>query len=250
MASAQVRETLVQDPVAIFVKQAERADRMAFIRKVYSILTAQLLLTVVIAAPFQTMSNRALVDNQWMLVISTFVMCATMCSMWCCNGAKLLRKFPTNYGLMFALTAALGVIVGYTSAMYTWQSVALAAGITTGIFASMTVYAWTTKSDFTGYGPYLFAAIMSLCMFGFTLSILGFCGVHIEWAIMLYNLMGVLLFTFYIVYDTQLIIGAANGQEHKFQFTIDDYCFAALNLYLDIINLFLRLLRLLGERRR
>jgi len=62
---------------------------------------------------------------------------------------------------------------------------------------------------------------------------------------MLYDFLGVLLFTFFIVFDTQMIIGG----NHKVQFSIDDYCFAALNLYLDIINLFLHILALLGDRK-
>jgi len=48
---------------------------------------------------------------------------------------------------------------------------------------------------------------------------------------------GALLFSFYIVYDTQKMLGSYGG--HKVQFSVDDYCFAALNLYLDVINLFL-----------
>merc|ERR1719343_1370915 len=63
---------------------------------------------------------------------------------------------------------------------------------------------------------------------------------------MMYDFVGVLLFTFYIVYDTQLIIGGS----HKVQFSIDDYCFAALNLYLDVINLFQQILRLLGDQKK
>ena len=57
---------------------------------------------------------------------------------------------------------------------------------------------------------------------------------------------GCLLFSCYIVYDTQLIVG---GQHKKHQFGVDDYVFAALNIYLDIINLFVYLLRLLNSRR-
>merc|ERR1719336_2896310 len=117
-----------------------------------------------------------------------------MCCMICC--AEVLRKYPGNYIFLLVLTSCMGVTVGFTSAMYTWQSVVLAAGITVGIFFALTVYAWTTKTDFTGFGPYLFVALMSLCMFGFALSILGFCGVHIQWAIMGYNFIGVILFSF------------------------------------------------------
>merc|ERR1719375_1213513 len=96
-------------------------------------------------------------------------------------------------------------------------------------------------TDFTGFGPYLFAGLMVLCMFGLVLSILGWCGVRIDWLLMFYDACGVLLFTFYIVYDTQLILGEWGG--HQQQFGLDDYVFAALNLYLDIINLFLYILR-------
>jgi len=62
----------------------------------------------------------------------------------------------------------------------------------------------------------------------------------------IYACAGATLFSFYIVYDTQLIVG---GTHKKHQFSIDDYAFAALNLYMDIINLFLMLLSLLGNRK-
>mmetsp|Transcript_74279 Transcript_74279/g.192990 ORF Transcript_74279/g.192990 Transcript_74279/m.192990 type:complete len:242 (+) Transcript_74279:95-820(+) len=225
------------------VKNAEVEVRMGFVRKVYGILSAQLLLTVAIATPFQYMSKQQVVAAQPLLIISCIVLVATMCAMMCC--AHALRTFPSNYIFLGVLTSAMGVLVGFTSAMYTWQSVVLSAGITVGIFIGMTVFAWTTKTDFTGYGPYLFGAMLTLMVFGFTLSIMSLCGVHIKWLTMLYDFLAVLLFTFYIVFDTQMIIGG----DHQISFNIDDYCFAALNLYLDIINLFLHLLALLGDRK-
>merc|ERR1712008_628597 len=54
-----------------------------------------------------------------------------------------------------------------------------------------------------------------------------------------------ILFSFYIVYDTQLIMG---GKHSKGQFGVDDYVFAALNLYLDVINLFIELLQIFGDQ--
>lgn len=218
---------------------------MGFVRKVYGILSAQLLLTVAIGTSIYMAGEAWIVSNAWLLYASTAVLIGTMCAMCCCQAA--LREFPTNYIFLLLITSAMSVLVGFSSAMYTWQSVLLAAGITVGIFLSMTVYAWTTTTDFTGFGPYLFAAMMCLIGFGIVISILSMCGVAVEWAMMLYDIIGVLLFTFYIVYDTQLIMGALGG--HKISFGIDDYAFAALNLYLDIINLFLHLLRLFGQRR-
>ena len=59
------------------------------------------------------------------------------------------------------------------------------------------------------------------------------------------RLAGVLIFSLYIVHDTQLMLGGS----HKVSIGMDDYVFAALNLYLDIINLFLLLLDLLNGGR-
>jgi len=225
------------------VKNAEAEVRMGFVRKVYGILSVQLLLTTAIAVPFQFMSKQQVTAAQPLLIISAVVLIATMCAMMCC--AHALRTFPSNYIFLGVLTGAMGVLVGFSSAMYTWQSVVLAAGITVFIFLCMTVYAWNTKTDFTGFGPYLMGAMFTMMGFGFVLSILSICGVYVKWLTMLYDFLSVLLFTFYIVFDTQMIIGGS----HKVQFSIDDYCFAALNLYLDIINLFLHLLSLLGDRK-
>lgn len=242
-ASASASDPLVAR--GELVKHATLEIRMGFVRKVYGILSAQLLLTVAIGTAIYMAGEAWIVSNAWLLYASTAVLIGTMCAMCCCQRA--LREFPTNYIFLLLITSAMSVLVGFSSAMYTWQSVLLAAGITVGIFLSMTVYAWTTTTDFTGFGPYLFAAMMCLIGFGIVISILSMCGVAVEWAMMLYDIIGVLLFTFYIVYDTQLIMGALGG--HKISFGIDDYAFAALNLYLDIINLFLHLLRLFGQRR-
>eukprot|EP00928_Gymnodinium_smaydae_P082626 TRINITY_DN65947_c0_g1_i1.p1 TRINITY_DN65947_c0_g1~~TRINITY_DN65947_c0_g1_i1.p1 ORF type:complete len:274 (+),score=50.46 TRINITY_DN65947_c0_g1_i1:90-824(+) len=227
------------------LKATSKQIRLGFIRKVYSILSVQLLVTVLIAAPICRLGPVWTKANQWMLIVSTCVMVATMCSMCCCQ--QQLRQFPTNYIFLCVLTLAMSVIVGFSSAMYTWQSVVLAAGITVAIFMAMTIYAWTTTSDFTGMGPYLMGAMFALMAFGFALSIMSMCGIQIKWLMMFYDFCGVMLFTFYIVYDTQLILGEHGG--HKQSFSIDDYAFASIQLYLDIINLFLHLLRMLGDRR-
>uniref|UniRef100_A0A7S0ZZ73 Uncharacterized protein n=1 Tax=Noctiluca scintillans TaxID=2966 RepID=A0A7S0ZZ73_NOCSC len=228
------------------VKDATVEVRKGFIRKVYSILTVQLLLTVIVAAPLTSMVSQSwLVANSWIMYLSLGMTMVTMCAMVCCQ--NLTRSFPTNYILLFVFTAFEGVCVGFVSAQYTWQSVVLALGMTVLIFLCMTIFAWKSKTDFTGFGPYLFAALMVLMVFGFVVSLLAMSGVQVYWAFMAYNLIGVIIFTFYIVYDTQLIIGEWGGHAH--QFGIDDYVFASLNLYLDIINLFLYLLSLFGDRR-
>ncbi|CAJ1445306.1 unnamed protein product [Effrenium voratum] len=106
------------------------------------------------------------------------------------------------------------------------------------------------RYDFTGFMPYLFSALMVLFFFGLALSIASWCGAAGSGAFKVLNLvyagLGALIFSFYIILDTQLIVG---GKHNKHRFSIDDYCMAAINIYVDIIQLFLFLLELFGNRR-
>jgi len=229
------------------VKSATREVRVGFVRKVYGILSLQLIVTVAIAAPLQRMNHYWFETHMWLLYSSVAMTLITVLAMSCCGG--LTRSYPTNYIFLFVFTAFEGVLVGFVSATYTAGSVALCAGITAAIFLCLTLYAWTTKRDFTGLGPYLFGMLMSLMVFGLVMGIMAAFGVYTPWMLMAYDIVGILIFVMYIIFDTQLIMGELGGHK-KYQFGIDDYVFAALNLYLDIINLFLHLLSLLGRERR
>ena len=60
-----------------------------------------------------------------------------------------------------------------------------------------------------------------------------------------YGSIGALIFSLYIVYDTQLMMGG----KHKYALSPEEYIFAALNIYLDVINLFLYILMIVGGSR-
>merc|ERR1719183_3285408 len=183
-------------------------------------------------------------SQQWLLGVSVIMTLAVVCGAALCR--DMVRSYPYNYIILFTFTVFEAILVGFVSASYTWQSVILCAGLTAVIFLGLTIFAFKTKTDFTGFGPMLFGALLSLVTWGCMICILSACGVSIDWAIMMYDLFGLLLFVVYIVYDTQLIIG---GEHKAHKFTIDNYVFAALNLYLDIMQLFLRLLRMLGKKK-
>lgn len=226
-------------------KDIAKEIRMGFVRKVYGILSMQLLLTVGIATPVFLGGQEWAIENQWIIYVCMFSTLALMCVMICCN--DMLRHFPQNYCILFLFTACEGVLIGVICASYSVQTVLASVAATVLIFGAMSLYACFTKTDFTGMGPYIFAAIMCFMMFGFVLCIVSLFTVLPPWLEMVYNLLGVLLFTFYIVFDTQRIMGEWGG--HKTQFRIDDYCMASLTLYLDIVNLFLYILALFGNRR-
>lgn len=228
--------------MATSLKAAEKAVRVGFVRKVYGILCMQLLLTVVVAAPIVARGKQFVADNPNLMLASCIMTLVTIFAMTCCR--DLARTFPGNYLLLFTFTAFEGVMVGCISAMYTWQSVMVAACMTMAIFFVMTIFACTTDTDFTGFGGVMLAILCTMLGVSLTIAIMGYMGVYIKPLMMAYDALGALVFTVYIVIDTQMILGGS----HKVSFGIDDYVFAALNLYLDIINLFMYLLELFGDR--
>ncbi|CAE7221517.1 Faim2 [Symbiodinium microadriaticum] len=214
--------------------------RMGFIRKVYGILGAQMVVTTIIASLITIYGehlvryNPALVTS--LMVVSMVMSISTMCVFICCPDT--MRKSPTNYLLLLCFTVAESVMVGFICVQYTVQSVLVTLGITAALVLALSLFALQTTYDFTGFMPYLFALVCSLCLFGLVMSIFA-------WN-MIYAGLGAVIFSFYIIFDTQLIVG---GKHNKFRFSIDDYCMAAINIYVDIIQLFLFLLQLLGDRR-
>ncbi|CAJ1327237.1 unnamed protein product [Effrenium voratum] len=233
------------------IKGASIAVRRRFVQKVYGLLTTQLALTVLIATEIVLLASASgnvaswISSHEWLLWASVIGTFSIMCCMLCCRDA--MRSYPTNYVLLFTFTAFEAVLIGLVSTMFTPQSLLLAAGVTTLIFLALTAYAMQAKTDFTGSAPYLFAGMLILFIFGLILGLLPLIGVPIAVSTAIYDCLGVLVFSFAIIFDTQLMLGEWGG--HKVAIAIDEYVFAALNLYLDIINLFLHMVSLFGERR-
>lgn len=61
---------------------------------------------------------------------------------------------------------------------------------------------------------------------------------------LIYASLGVFIFSMYLIYDTQLMLGG----KHKYSISPEEYIFAALNLYLDIVQIFMYILMILGNR--
>lgn len=149
---------------------------------------------------------------------------------------------------MSMFTLGVGSLVGLISAMHTWHSVLLAVAIASSIFVVLTIYAWTTSIDFTGWMPFVMALLGLFMSFGATIMVLRWCfGISIPWMHCLFNGLGVLMFSFYILYDTQRMLGEWGG--HEVKFAIDDYMLATLALYIDIVNMFFHMLALMGQRK-
>jgi len=219
--------------------------RQRFVRKVYSILTAQLLLTSIISIGLQSMDTAWMKSHMYIMYLAIVMAFATVCMMGCCNVAA--KKCPVNYMLLFAFTVFEGILIGFVSAAFTWQSVGLATGVTFVVFVALSFYAFHTDSDFTGLQPYMYALSFCIAAFGMFFGVVNIAMVEVSYMTLLYDFVGVALFSCFIIFDTQLILGEWGG--HRNQFNVDEYAFAALTVYLDILNFSLFFVQLLGERR-
>lgn len=222
------------------------AVRHRFIQKVFGILGTQLVLTTIIASLLFRYADNLIKTSpgtiQFLLfasmAMSLGIMCVFMCS------PNTMRSCPTNYILLLLFTIAESVMVGFICIQYTKESVLISLAITAFAVLALTLFSFQTSVDFTGFGPYLFCGMLCLMGLSFVFWIASMCGLSGSPAFqglrLAYSVCGALLFSMYIVYDTQRIIGG----KHKYQIGIDDYAMAAITLYLDIIQLFLFLLRI------
>lgn len=231
----------------------DREVRFGFIRKVYGILSIQLCITVgfvgmvmnvaagnkidadgkiTLTPAFITIFNPAIIGTSVALYFCSF------CALVCC---RMDRKVPLNYILLLTFTVCVSYLVSLICLMYPPQTVFLAAGLTLAMVIGLTIFAFTTKQDFTICGPIMYTIGM-LFLAGILFAILMPGNIrHI-----IYSILGVFLFSFYLICDTQAIIG---GKKHGDKsITEDDYILASLLLYMDIINLFLEILKLMGDR--
>ena len=160
---------------------------------------------------------------------------ASMCALTCCGFDK---KVPTNYVLLGVYTVCMSWLVAVCCIRTQPKIVLEAAALTFSAVVGITFYAFTTSSDFTTCGPILSAVGFIFMMAGFLLHVFGF---HLG---LVYSVGGVILTSFYLVFDTQMIMG---GDNKRHQFDEDSYILAAMALYMDIINIFLYILEILSE---
>ncbi len=213
--------------------------RLGFIRKVYLILTAQLLATVGLSVIGMTTSfgtfQTSTIALLWFFAILAIVLMLVICCV-----PSIARQVPTNYILLGLFTFSEAYVISYVCAAYEQNGygslVIWAALLTLGMTIALTVYAFTTKTDITIYGGFLFCVSIGLFFF----SILAFF-TQLKFLQILITVIAIILYGTYLVYDTQLIAGGK-----RFQLTLDDYIIGAIQLYLDIVILFLEILRLLS----
>jgi FtsH-binding integral membrane protein len=139
--------------------------------------------------------------------------------------------------------SVMGISIALLLFQFTGASVARVFFITAATFGAMSLFGYTTKRDLSGWGSFLFMGLIGLIIASVVNIFLG--STMLQWIV---SVAGVLIFTGLTAYDTQRI-----KQEYDVSMSGEMMgkmaVMGALRLYLDFINLFIMLLRLLGDRR-
>ncbi|MCL7022402.1 hypothetical protein MKW94_000805 [Papaver nudicaule] len=204
--------------------------RWSFIKKIYTILSLQLLLTVAIASivVFVPAVPRYILTSNGghaLFIVILITPLIVLCPLYCVR-----QKHPVNLILLGIFTIAISMSVGLSCALTSGKII-----LTAVVVISLTMYTfWAAKKgyDFNFLGPFLFGSLTVLIVFGIIQIFFPFERI----GVMIYEGVGAVIFCGYIVYDTDMLIK---------RYEYDDYVWASVSLYLDIINLFLHLLSLL-----
>ncbi|XP_068635756.1 protein LIFEGUARD 4-like [Aristolochia californica] len=206
--------------------------RWSFIRKVYCILAVQLLCTVAVAAvvvSVRPIANFFVTTSEGLglyifIVILPFIV---LCPLF-----YYYQKHPVNFILLGLFTVAFSMAIGIICAFTSGMVILEAAILTAVVVLSLTVYTFWAASrgkDFSFLGPFLFSSLIALIVFGLIQMLFPMGRI----TTMIYGCLAALIFSAYIVYDTDNLIK---------RYSYDEYIWAAVALYLDIINLFQMLL--------
>ena len=145
------------------------------------------------------------------------------------------KSYPTNLLFLGCFTALEAYTISVIVSFYNSKIVLEALILTLGIFLALTLFACQTKYDFTSWMPYLFGSLWGLILFGFVYMWFPYNST----AELVYGGLAALIFSGYILVDTQLVMR---------HYHVEEEIAAAISLYLDIINLFLAILRILNSQ--
>lgn len=210
--------------------------RSGFIKKVYGLVGMQLLITF--GWMLSVSSNAAIasfvVDHPSINMAFVFSGLILMCPL-----IAFREKHPYNILLLFGFTICEAYMIGGVAAVYALQAqthlVIVSLGLTVLIFGVLSAYVHATKRDLTFLESWLSIGLVVLVGMGLMMAFFPF---SYATQVLLAGL-GIALFSGYILYDTSTMIH---------YMTPDDAIVAAVQLYLDILNLFLCLLQLLSAR--
>ncbi len=215
----------------------------SFLPKVYGWMTAGLALTAL--AAMLTLSSQQMLSLIFGNKLVFYALIFGELGLVIAMSAAMNRISAATATLMFLLYSALnGVTFASIFLIYTRSSIASTFLVAAGTFGAVSLYGYVTKRDLSGWGSFFFMGLIGIIIASLVNIFLQ--SAMLSWVV---SYIGVFVFVGLTAYDTQKLkqIGAGgfgDAESHRKAAIL-----GALRLYLDFINLFLMLLRIMGNRR-
>lgn len=240
------------------MQQAARAEAAsydmglrAYMLQVYNYMASALVLTGIVAlfaAQSELVTNALYVMNEGRLVgmkpLGWLVAFAPVAFVLLLSFRVDSMSFQSAQIAFWAFAGVMGLSLASIFLVYTGASIARVFFITAIMFGGMSLYGYATKRDLTGIGSFLIMGVWGLFAAGIVNIFLKSSMLHFA-----ISVIGVLVFVGLTAYDTQRIKAVYYEVAGRGELAAKAAIMGALNLYLDFINLFIMLLRLIGERR-
>ena len=220
------------------------AGLRAHMNKVYGLMSVAMLITAGVAWAVGT--NEAMIQAIFATQLKWVVMFAPLIMVFA-FGAVLQRLSVAAAQLFFYVYAALmGLSLSFIFAVYTSASITQTFLVTAIAFAGLSLYGYTTKRDLSPFGTFLMMGLMGLILASIVNIFLQ--SPAVDFAV---SAIGVLLFAGLTAWDTQKIktMYIEHAQMGDADWLGKSAIMGALTLYLDFINLFMFLLRFMGNSR-
>lgn len=223
--------------------KSEKSIVNSVMKNVFTLMTLALAATGAIS---YIVSNniqiiKAILENQplfWGLIIGELVLVMVL-------SAMINRISFTTALILFALYSVInGVTLAPLFIVFTAESIASALFVTAGTFGAMAIFGYITKFDLSGIGKILIMALFGLIIASIVNIFLASSQME-----MIINYAGVLIFTGLTAYDTQKIKNLVQENINNENIIPKLSVIGSLTLYLDFINLFIKLLQLMGKRK-
>lgn len=225
-----------------------------YMLKIYNYMTSALILTGLVAYFASQAAVTGGADGQLALTpfgeaifvspLKYVVMLSPLAFILAISFGLNRMQTSTLQACFWAFSAVMGLSISSIALVYTGESIARVFFITAATFGGMSIFGYTTKRDLTGIGHFLIMGVWGLVIASLVNLFMQSSGLSL-----VISYISVFVFTGLIAYDTQklkeIYYQVAGHGEGMARATI----MGALNLYLDFINLFLSLLRIMGDRR-
>ena len=163
--------------------------------------------------------------------------------MWLSFGINRMSAATAQISF-WAFSVVMGLSLTSIFLLYTGESIARAFFVSAGTFGAMSLYGYTTKKDLAGWGSFLIMGLIGLILASLVNLFVQSSGLNFALSVL-----GVFIFVGLTAYDTQKLKHMYYQLAGSGEMIAKASIMGALNLYLDFINIFLHLLRFMGDRR-